>query len=176
MKEDRFNLSALAVRERSITLFLIVLISLAGLVSFLKLGRAEDPSFTVKVMTIITAWPGATAQEMQDQVAEKIEKRMQELRWYDRTETYTRPGLAFTTLTLLDNTPPSEVQEQFYQARKKVSDEAINLPPGVIGPMVNDEYADVSFALFALKAKGVPQRLLVREAETLRQRLLHVPG
>ena len=176
MSEGRFNLSALAVRERSITLFLIFLISLAGLVSFFKLGRAEDPAFTVKVMTIITAWPGATAQEMQDQVAEKIEKRMQELRWYDRTETYTRPGLAFTTLTLLDSTPPSEVQGEFYQARKKIGDEINNLPPGVIGPMVNDEFADVTFALFALKAKGEPQRLLVRDAESLRQRLLHVPG
>ena len=176
MSEGRFNLSALAVRERSITLFLIVLISLAGLVAFLKLGRAEDPAFTVKVMTIITAWPGATPQEMQEQVAEKLEKRMQELRWYDRTETYTRPGLAFTTLTLLDSTPPGEVQEQFYQARKKVGDEAGNLPAGVIGPMVNDEYADVTFALFALKAKGEPQRLLARDAETMRQRLLHVPG
>lgn len=176
MSEGRFNLSALAVRERSITLFLIILISLAGLLSFLKLGRAEDPAFTVKVMTIITAWPGASAQEMQDQVAEPLEKRMQELRWYDRTETYTRPGLAFTTLTLLDSTPPKEVQEQFYQARKKVGDEVANLPRGVIGPMVNDEYADVTFALFALKAKGEPQRLLARDAETMRQRLLHVPG
>jgi len=176
MSEGRFNLSAIAVRERAITLFLIVLMSLAGIIAFSKLGRAEDPAFTIKVMTIITAWPGATAQEMQDQVAEKLEKRMQELRWYDRTETYTRPGLAFTTLTLLDTTPPAEVPEQFYQARKKISDEAANLPSGVIGPMVNDEYADVTFALFALKAKGEPQRLLVREAETLRQRLLHVPG
>ncbi|NOV22166.1 efflux RND transporter permease subunit [Cupriavidus necator] len=176
MSQGRFNLSALAVRERAVTLFLICLISLAGLIAFFKLGRAEDPAFTVKVMTIITAWPGATAQEMQDQVAEKIEKRMQELRWYDRTETYTRPGLAFTTLSLLDSTPPSEVQEAFYQARKKVGDEVANLPPGVIGPMVNDEYADVTFALFALKAQGEPQRVLVRDAETLRQRLLHVPG
>lgn len=176
MSEGRFNLSALAVRERAVTLFLIFLISVAGIVSFFKLGRAEDPAFTVKVMTVVTAWPGASAQEMQDQVAEKIEKRLQELRWYDRSETYTRPGLAFTTLTLLDSTPPSEVQEQFYQARKKVGDEAGNLPQGVIGPMVNDEYADVTFALFALKAKGEPQRLLVRDAETLRQRLLHVPG
>jgi multidrug efflux pump subunit AcrB len=176
MSEGRFNLSALAVRERSITLFLIILITFAGVVSFLKLGRAEDPAFTIKVMTIITAWPGATAQEMQDQVAEKLEKRMQELRWYDRTETYTRPGLAFTTVTLLDSTPPSEVQEEFYQARKKVGDEVRNLPPGVIGPFVNDEYADVTFALFALKASGELQRLLVRDAETLRQRLLHVPG
>ncbi|PPT95843.1 efflux RND transporter permease subunit [Xanthomonas arboricola] len=176
MSEGRFNLSALAVRERAVTLFLIVLISLAGLVAFLKLGRAEDPAFTVKVMTIITAWPGATPQEMQDQVAEKLEKRLQELRWYDRSETYTRPGLAFTTLTLLDSTPPSQVQEEFYQARKKVGDEVGNLPAGVIGPMVNDEYADVTFALFALKAKGEPQRLLARDAETLRQRMLHVPG
>ena len=176
MSEGRFNLSALAVRERSITLFLICLVSLAGLIAFFQLGRAEDPAFTVKVMTIVTAWPGATAQEMQDQVAEKIEKRLQELRWYDRAETYTRPGLAFTTLSLLDSTPPSEVKEEFYQARKKVGDEANNLPSGVIGPIVNDEYADVTFALFALKAKGEPQRRLVRDAETLRQRLLHVPG
>ncbi|MBY0237915.1 MAG: efflux RND transporter permease subunit [Burkholderiaceae bacterium] len=176
MSAGRFNLSALAVRERAVTLFLIFLISVAGVVSFFKLGRAEDPAFTIKVMTVITAWPGATAQEMQDQVAEKLEKRLQELRWYERSETYTRPGLAFTTLTLQDSTPPAEVQEQFYQARKKVGDEAGNLPQGVIGPMVNDEYADVTFALFALKAKGEPQRLLVRDAETLRQRLLHVPG
>lgn len=176
MSKRRFNLSALAVRERAITLFLILLISLGGVTAFFKLGRAEDPSFTIKVMTIITAWPGATAQEMQDQVAEKIEKRLQELRWYDRSETYTRPGLAFTTLTLLDSTPPSQVQDEFYQARKKVGDEVRNLPPGVMGPFINDEYADVTFALFALKARGVPQRELVREAEMLRQRLLHVPG
>lgn len=176
MSEKGFNLSALAVRERGITLFLIFLISIAGIVAFFKLGRAEDPAFTVKVMTIVTAWPGATAQEMQDQVAEKIEKRMQELRWYDRTETYTRPGLAFTTLTLLDSTPPSQVQEEFYQARKKVNDEMSNLPAGVIGPLVNDEYADVTFALYSLKAKNEAQRLLVRDAETIRQQLLHVPG
>ncbi|MWV17583.1 AcrB/AcrD/AcrF family protein [Pseudomonas sp. L-22-4S-12] len=176
MSESPFNLSALAVRERSITLFMVCLITLAGLVAFFKLGRAEDPAFTVKVMTVVTAWPGATAQEMQDQVAEKIDKRLQELRWYDRSETYTRPGLAFTTLSLLDTTPPAQVPEEFYQARKKINDEAKTLPAGVIGPMVNDEYSDVTFALFALKAKGEPQRRLVRDAETLRQRLLHVPG
>ncbi|MBN6149182.1 efflux RND transporter permease subunit [Xanthomonas sp. AmX2] len=170
------NLSALAVRERAVTVFLILLISLAGVVSFFKLGRAEDPAFTVKVMTIVTAWPGATPQEMQDQVAEKLEKRLQELRWYERSETYTRPGLAFTTLTLLDSTPPAQVPEEFYQARKKLADEAANLPAGVVGPLVNDEYADVTFALYALKARGEPFRALARDAEGLRQRLLHVPG
>ncbi|MCQ8234337.1 efflux RND transporter permease subunit [Pectobacterium carotovorum] len=176
MSEPRFNLSALAVRERAITLFLIILITVAGILSFFELGRAEDPPFTVKQMTIISVWPGATAQEMQDQVAEPLEKRMQELKWYDRSETYTRPGLSFTMLSLLDSTPPSQVQEEFYQARKKLGDEAKNLPAGVIGPMVNDEFSDVTFALFALKAQGEPQRVLVRDAESLRQRLLHVPG
>ncbi|WP_038910308.1 efflux RND transporter permease subunit [Dickeya dadantii] len=176
MSESRFNLSALAVHERAITLFLIFLISVAGILAFFQLGRAEDPPFTIKQMTIITAWPGATAQEMQDQVAEPLEKRLQELRWYDRAETYTRPGLAVTMLSLLDSAPPSEVQEEFYQARKKMGDEAKKLPAGVVGPIINDEYADVTFALFALKAKGEPQRLLVRDAEALRQQLLHVPG
>ncbi|MFN1124450.1 efflux RND transporter permease subunit [Xylella fastidiosa] len=176
MSEGRFNLSALAVRERSITLFLIFLISAAGILAFFQLGRAEDPPFTVKQMTVVTAWPGATAQEMQDQVVEPLEKRLQELRWYDRTETYTRPGVAFTMISLLDSTPPSEVQKEFYQARKKLGDEARKLPVGVIGPMLNDEYADVTFALFALKAKGESQRLLVRDAESVRQQILHVPG
>lgn len=176
MSTSRFNLSALAVRERSIILFLILLITVAGILAFFGLGRAEDPPFTVKQMTIISAWPGATAQEMQDQAAEPLEKRLQELKWYDRSETYTRPGLAFTTLSLQDGTPPSQVQEEFYQARKKLGDEAKSLPTGVIGPMINDEFSDVTFALFALKAKGEPQRLLVRDAESLRQRLLHVPG
>ncbi|HDR2541288.1 TPA: efflux RND transporter permease subunit [Enterobacter mori] len=176
MSEGRFNLSALAVRERSVTLFLIILVTISGILSFFGLGRAEDPPFTVKQMTAIAVWPGATAQEIQDQVAEPLEKRLQELKWYDRTETYTRPGMAFITLSLQDNTPPSEVQEEFYQARKKLGDESRNLPAGVTGPMINDEFADVTFALFALKAKGEPQRLLVRDAETMRQKLLHVPG
>ncbi|MCU6406552.1 efflux RND transporter permease subunit [Enterobacter quasiroggenkampii] len=176
MSGSRFNLSALAVRERSVTLFLIVLVTIAGIYAFFGLGRAEDPPFTVKQMTAIAVWPGATAQEIQDQVTEPLEKRLQELKWYDRTETYTRPGMAYITLSLQDKTPPSEVQEEFYQARKKLGDESLRLPAGVIGPMINDEFSDVTFALFAMKAKGEPQRQLVRDAEGLRQQLLHVPG
>src|SRR6058998_3224069 len=171
-----FNLSAVAVRERSVTLFLLLAISIAGVVAFFRLGRAEDPAFTIKQMIVVTAWSGATAKEMEDLVAERLEKRMQELRWYDRTETFTRPGMAFSTVVLRDGTPPADVPEQFYQARKKLGDEARQLPLGVIGPIVNDEYSDVTFALYALKAKGEPHRRLVREAERLRQRLLHVPG
>jgi multidrug efflux pump subunit AcrB len=173
---SRFNLSALAVRERAITLFLLISISAAGAFAFLQLGRAEDPAFTIKVLTVTAAWPGATAEEMQNLVAEPLEKRLQELRWYDRVETFTRPGLAFLTLSLLDKTPPSAVEEEFYQARKKLGDEAQSLPAGVLGPFINDEYSDVQFALYAIKARGMPPRQLTREAETLRQRLLHVPG
>jgi multidrug efflux pump subunit AcrB len=170
------NLSAIAVRERAVTLFFILLLVAAGAYAFVKLGRAEDPSFTIKNLTVTAAWPGATAREMQDLVAEPLEKRLQELTWYDRVDTTTRPGFALMTLTLKDSTPPSEVQEEFYQARKKLGDEARDLPPGVFGPFVNDEYSDVSFALYALKAKGMPMRELVRQAEAIRQDLLHVPG
>src|SRR2546423_1500740 len=171
-----FNLSAVAVRERAVTLFFILLMTAAGAYAFLMLGRAEDPSFTIKTLTVTTVWPGATAREMQDQVAEPLEKRLQELTWYDRVETTTRPGYAYMMVTLKDSTPPSSVQEEFYQARKKLGDGARKLPTGVLGPFVNDEYSDVSFALYALKAKGMPMRELARQAEIIRQDLLHVPG
>ncbi len=170
------NLSALAVREKAITLFLIIMIVAAGIFAFLKLGRAEDPTFTIKVFTVATVWPGATAQEMQDLVAEPLEKRMQELRDYDRVETFTRPGLALMMVTLQHSTRPEDVPEEFYQARKKLGDEAHKLPQGVFGPFINDEYSDVTFALYSVEAPGLPPRQLTREAETLRQRMLHVPG
>src|ERR1043165_8648629 len=170
------NLSAIAVRERAVTLFFILLMAAAGVYAFLMLGRAEDPSFTIKTLTVTTVWPGATAREMQDLVAEPLEKRIQELTWYDRVERTTRPGYAYMTVTLKDSTPPSSVQEEFYQARKKLADEARKLPSGVLGPFVNDEYSDVSFALYALKARGMPMRQLARQAEAIRQDLLHVPG
>jgi multidrug efflux pump subunit AcrB len=170
------NLSALAVREKAVTLFLLVMIAASGVFAFLKLGRAEDPSFTIKVFTVSAVWPGATAQEMQDLVAEPLEKRMQELRTYDRVETFTRPGLALMMVTLKDNTRPEDVPQEFYQARKKLGDEAHKLPQGVFGPFINDEYSDVTFALYSVEAPGLPPRQLTREAETLRQRVLQVPG
>ena len=173
---SRFNLSALAVRERAVTLFMIVALTLAGVYAFLNLGRAEDPPFTIKILTVSAAWPGATAQEMQDLVADPLEKRLQELRWYDRVETYTRPGVMLMTLFLKDSVPPQEVPEQFYQARKKLGDEAHNLPAGATGPFVNDEYSDIDFAVYAMEGRGLPERLLARQAESVRERLLHVPG
>ena len=170
------NLSAIAVRERSVTLFFIVLIVCVGVLAYLKLGRAEDPKFTVKVFTVVAAWPGATAEEMQNLVAEPLEKRMQELTYYDHVDTFTRPGLAFLTVTLQDYTPPDKVPDEFYQGRKKIQDEASRLPQGVLPPVVNDEYTDVVFAIYSIKAKGLPLRQLARQTETVREDLLHVPG
>lgn len=171
-----FNLSALAVRERAITLFLIIAVIGAGLFAFARLGRAEDPSFTVKTLAVSAAWPGATAQEMQRQVADPIEKRLQELTYYDRIETTARPGLVLMKLNLKDSTPAGAVANQFYQTRKKLADLAPFLPKGVFGPFVNDEFGDVYFSLYALQAPELPHRMLVTEAESLRQRLLRLPG
>jgi multidrug efflux pump subunit AcrB len=170
------NLSAFGVRERAITLFLIIAIVVAGVFAFFRLGRAEDPTYVVKVMTIAASWPGATAEEMQKQVADRLEKRLQELESYDRVETASRPGVVTMKLYLKDDTRPKEVQEQFYQVRKKLGDEALNLPRGVIGPIVNDEYSDIYFSLFSLVGKGLPHRQMVLQAEEMRQRLLRVPG
>ncbi len=170
-----FNLSAVAVRERSVTLFMILLLMAAGTYAFLKLGRAEDPSFTIKTLTVTAVWPGATAREMQDLVAEPLEKRLQELAWYDRVETTTRPGFAYLTVNLKDSTPPGQVQEEFYQARKKLSDEARNLPTGVFG-LSSMTSTPMSASPLRAQAKGLPMRDLARQAEAIRQELLHVPG
>ena len=171
-----FNLSAWAVRERTLTLFFILAVLIAGAFAFLHLGRAEDPQFTVKVMTVAAHWPGATAKEMVEQVGDRLEKRLQELAYYDRAETAAYPGMILMKVFFQDYTPPARVPEEFYQARKKLGDEAGNLPRGVIGPLLNDEFSDVYFALYALKANGLPHRQLVLEAETIRQRLLRVQG
>src|SRR5437868_15506020 len=119
---NRFNLSALAVKERAITLFFLIAVAAAGLLAFSRLGRAADPTFVVKIMTVTAVWPGATADEMQNQVADRLEKRLQELEHYDRTETTARPGLMTMKVFLRDNAPPAEVPGEFYQARKKLSD------------------------------------------------------
>ncbi|MCE4224088.1 efflux RND transporter permease subunit [Methylobacterium sp. C25] len=171
-----FNLSALAVRERAVTLYLLIAVAAAGFFAFEKLGRAEDPTFTVKTMSVSAAWPGATTGEIQRQVADPLEKRLQELTYYDRVETTVRPGLMLMKVYLKDSMPPAKLQEEFYQTRKKLSDQAATLPRGVMGPLFNDEFSDVYFALYALQARDLPHRQLVLRAEDLRQRLLRVPG
>ncbi|MCB4821107.1 efflux RND transporter permease subunit [Roseicella aerolata] len=170
----RFNLSDWGVRNGALTLFLILLLAVAGTVSYLRLGRAEDPGFTLKLMVVSAQWPGATAEEMQAQVADRIESRLQDLPWLDHVQTFTRPGSAVTTVVLRDATPPKEVQGLWYQVRKKVGDIRHTLPAGVQGPFFDDEYSDVYAVVVALT--GADNAELVRQAERIRLRLLGLPG
>jgi multidrug efflux pump subunit AcrB len=170
----RFNLSDWGVRNGPLTLFLILLLAVTGTLSYLRLGRAEDPGFTLKLMVVSAQWPGATAEEMQAQVADRIESRLQDLPWLDYVQTFTRPGSAVTTVVLRDITPPKEVQGLWYQVRKKVGDIRHTLPAGVQGPFFDDEYSDVYAVVIALT--GADNAELVRQAERLRLRLLGLPG
>ena len=172
---QRFNLSAWAIAHQPLVLFMIILLAGAGLYSYLNLGRAEDPSFTIKTMVVNAAWPGATAQQMEEQVADPIEKKLQELPYLDRIESYSRPGVTFIRVNLRDSTPPGEVKDLWYEVRKKVADIRGSLPPGLLGPGFNDEFGDVYSALYMLTAEGMSLADLEDVAEDIRQQLLKVP-
>ena len=172
---QRLNLSEWAITHRALVLFMILLLGAAGVFSYLNLGRAEDPSFTIKVMVVNVAWPGATATEMQAQVADKIEKKLQELPYLDRVESYSQPSVSFIRVILSDRTSPAKVKDLWYQVRKKVGDIRGSLPSGIIGPNFNDEYGDVYSALYMLTADGLTLAELKVRADDIRQRLLRVP-
>ncbi len=173
---QRFNLSEWAITHRALVLFMILILGAAGTYSYFNLGRAEDPSFTINVMVMNVAWPGATVAEMQTQVADKIEKKLQELPYLDRVETYSIPGVSFVQVFLRDTTPPAKVKDLWYQVRKKVGDVRGDLPAGIIGPNFNDEFGDVYSALYMLSADGLSLAELKARAEDIRQRLLRVPN
>ena len=161
----RFNLSAWAVAHPALMLFLIVMFGVAGLLSYRSLGRAEDPSFTIKVVVVTAMWPGATAADMQAQVADPIEKKLQELPYFDKVTTYTKPSFTAMQVAFKDNTPARDVPELFYQLRKKIGDIKDELPAGLIGPSVNDEYGDVDSILYMLTADGADYAQMKKVAE-----------
>ena len=171
---SRFNVSAWAVAHPALVLFLIVMLGTAGLFSYRSLGRGEDPSFTIKLVVVTAMWPGATAAEMQTQVADPIEKKMQELPYFDKVTTYSKSGFTAMQVAFKDNTPARDVQKLFYQLRKKLSDIKDDLPSGLIGPSVNDEWGDVDSILYMLTADGADYAQMKKVAEAFRQRLLKV--
>lgn len=173
---QRFNLSHWAVTHQALVLFLMILLSLGGVLSYFNLGRAEEPDFTVKVMIVSAQWPGATTEEMQRQVADPIEKVLQEIPHFDKVRTYSRPGSTYMQVQFKEDTPPQDVPSLFLRVRNRVSDVRASLPSGVIGPFFNDDFADVSSTLYMLTGDpGVTARTLKDEAEVIRQRLLRVP-
>src|SRR5262245_42852814 len=164
----RFTLSEWAITHRALVLFMIIILGAAGAYSFLKLGRAEDPSFTIKTMVVTVSWSCATAAEMQTQVADKIEKMLHERPYHDRIQTSAQPGIAVTQITLRDTTPTAKVKDLWYQVRKKVGDIRGDLPAGIIGPNFNDEYGDVYSAIYMLTADGLSLAELKAHAEDIR--------
>jgi multidrug efflux pump len=172
----RFNLSGWAVSHPTLILFLMIALGIAGFFSYQKLGRAEDPFFTVKVVNVSAIWPGATAAEMQMQVADPMEKKLQELPYFEKVQTYSKPGFTALQVTFRDSTPPKDVPYLFYLLRKKLVDVQGQLPAGLLGPVVNDEFSDVDSILYMMTGEGADYAQLKKAAEGLRQRLLKVPG
>ncbi|QJX00939.1 efflux RND transporter permease subunit [Frigoriglobus tundricola] len=169
-----FNLSAWAVKHPALVLYLICAAAAAGLYAYLGMGRAEDPSFTIKTMVVSADWPGATSDEVQRQVADKIEEKLQETPYLDYLRTYTLPGRAVITVQLRNDTPPKAVPDIWYQVRKKVGDIKHTLPEGVIGPQLDDEYGDVYVAVYAFTGTDFTPAELKKLARAARQRLLRV--
>jgi len=170
-----FNLTQWALGNRAIVLFLILVIGVGGLFGFGKLGQLEDPNFSVPSMTIMVGWPGASAQQVQDEVLNRMEKKLEQLDHFDKVKTFARQGFGGMTLSVHDGTSKKDQLEAWYQARKKLADIKSELPEGVIGPVFNDEYGDVSGIMYALKGDGVDQAELSDTAETIKRSLLKVP-
>src|SRR5438105_12420184 len=171
-----FNLSSWAVSHPTLILFLMIILGVAGYFSYQKLGRAEDPFFTVKVVNVSAIWPGATAQEMQTQVADPIEKKLQELPFFEKVQTYSKPSFTAMQVTFRDNTPAKDVPFLFYLLREKLVDGQDQLPAGLLGPVVNDEFSDVDSILYMMTGDGADYAQLKKTAEGLRQKLLKVSG
>jgi multidrug efflux pump subunit AcrB len=170
-----FNLTEWALNHRATVLFVILAIMIGGVLGFKKLGQLEDPNFSVPSMTVLVMWPGATAQQMQDEVLNQMEKKFEQLDHFEKVVTYARQGYAGMTITVKGGTPQADQREAWYQARKKFSDIKLELPDDVVGPIFNDEYGDVTGLLYAVKGDGISLWELSDTAEVIKRRLLKVP-
>ena len=170
-----FNLTEWALGHRAVVLFLILVIAVAGVLGLGKLGQLEDPNFSVPSMTATVIWPGATAQQIQDEVLNRMEKKFEQLDHFEKVVTYARQGYGGMTITVQGSTSKKDQREAWYQARKKFSDIRLELPDGVIGPIFNDEFGDVYGLLYAVKGDGISHAELSDVAEDVKRRLLKVP-
>ena len=173
---QRFNLSDWTLHHRTLVGFLLLAIAVMGVVAYGRLSQAEDPPFTFKLMVIRSFWPGASALQVERQLTDKIEKKLQEMPFIDRVQSFSRPGESTVMFFAKDSTPPAMVPEVFYQVRKKIGDIRQNLPAGIQGPFFNDEFGDVFGSIYALTAEGLDYPQLKDIAERLRDDLLHIPG
>ena len=169
-----FNLSAWALRNRQIVLFLMILLALVGALSYTKLGQSEDPPFTFKAMVIRTLWPGASAEEVSRQVTERIEKKLMETGEYEKIVSFSRPGESQVTFMARDSMHSADIPELWYQIRKKVADIRHTLPPGIQGPFFNDEFGTTFGNIYALTGKGFDYAVLKDYADRVQIQLQRV--
>jgi multidrug efflux pump len=172
--EARFNISRWALEHPALTRYLLVVLMLLGIAAYFQLGQDEDPPFTFRAMVMRVYWPGATAQQMADQVTDKLERSLQEVPYADKIRSYSKPGEAQIIFQVKDSSPPKEMAQIWYTVRKKIGDMRGTLPAGVIGPFFNDDFGDVYGSIYALSADGFGYAELKDHADAVRQRLLKV--
>ncbi len=170
-----FNVSAWSLRNRSLVVYLMVIAVVAGLSAFVSLGRDEDPPFTLRTMVVVAAWPGATLDDTLLQVTERLERKLQEVPNLDFLRSYTNAGLTTIFVNLRGDTSPDEIEDLWYQVRKKVGDIRHTLPAGIVGPFFNDQFGDTFGIIYGFTADGFTHRELRDAVEAARTRLLLVP-
>lgn len=172
----KINLSEWALNNQTLVKYFLLLFMVIGSLTYFKLNQKEDPEFTFQAMTITVSWPGATEVQMEDQVVDKLEKKLLELSTLDYTQTYIKPGYAQITVNLQDSTRGSEVSDAWYQVRKKIGDIQTQLPSGVVGPFFNDEFGDTYSSLLAFTGDDYNPEQLRRVIEDVKRELLQIPG
>ena len=171
----RFNLSDWALKHQTLVLYLMLVVTIAGLAAYTKLGQSEDPPFTFKVMLVRTTWPGASTQEVEQQVTDKLEKKIQEVPHLDFTRSFSRPGESVIFVVIKDNTFSEDIPAIWYQLRKKIGDIRHTLPQSIESLTFNDEFSDVYGSMYALTGDGFDYAALKKQAELIRAELLKIP-
>ena len=166
---NRFNLSEWAIRHRSVVTYFTLVIMVAGVWSYLRLGRSEDPDFTVKTMVVQVGWPGATVGDTIEQITDRLERKLQETPNLDYLKSYTTAGKATIFVYLKDSTPPAQVPDIWYQVRKKVADIRNAMPQDIVGPGFNDEFGDTYGIVYGFTADGFTHRELRDHVEEVRK-------
>lgn len=171
----RWNVSQWALEHPALTRYLMIVLMVLGVAAYFQLGQDEDPPFTFRAMVVRAYWPGASAQQVAEQVTDRIERTLQEVPYADKIRSYSKPGEALVIFQLKDSSPPKEVQQVWYTTRKKIGDMRATLPAGVIGPFFNDEFGDVFGVIYALQGEGFSHAERKAVADDVRQQLLRVP-
>ena len=173
-RSGSFNISRWALDHPALTRYLLVVLLLLGAAAYFQLGQDEDPPFTFRAMALRVFWPGATAQQVAEQVTDKLERTLQEVPFADRIRSYSKPGEALILFQVKDSSPPHEMPQIWYTVRKKIGDMRATLPAGVVGPYFNDEFGDVYGSIYTLSSDGFSYQDLKDQADRVRQRLLKV--